>query len=314
VAVALALVLLLVTAAYLDGVLMGPFALRYWRYPLMAPAMVAYVLLTQPRLKRLRESAIRSFGPLVSLDDQSYHLALANSPMFNRRREWTALGVGAIVGLFVTRSAWQYFPFWTTWYVILASAAMWGLLGWTVYSSLAGTRLFHRAHANLRRASVFELALLEPIGRWSLGVALSYVGGGTLALIFLPRPAMIAETALMYGVLTLTPVLVFFLNMANARRVIVTYKELELKMVREHLAAVSQALSERSAQGSSEDTSALLGEFGSWVAVENRVNEVPEWPYTAGIRRGLAASLLLPIAVGVGQALLTDVLLRLLTG
>jgi hypothetical protein len=57
--------------------------------------------------------------------------------------------------------------------------------------------------------------------------------------------------------------------------------------------------------------SALLDRFSSWVAVEQRVRQVPEWPYTAGIRLGLVLSLLLPIAAEVSQALLTQVVLRL---
>jgi hypothetical protein len=47
------------------------------------------------------------------------------------------------------------------------------------------------------------------------------------------------------------------------------------------------------------------------VAVEQRVKQVPEWPYTAGIRRGLALSLLLPVVVGVMQGLLAEAILDL---
>lgn len=311
VAVSLALILLSVGAAYLDGVLIGPIDTGYWRYLLMAPAIVAYVLLTQPELKRLRESAIKAFRPLVPLDDEHFHRTLGRAPMFNRRREGMALGIGAVAGVLLTRAAWAHFPFWTTLYVILAGATEFGLLGWFIYSSLSGTRLFREALARPLDVSVFEMALLEPIGHWSLGIALSYVGGNTLSLIFLPRPALIVETAIIYGVLSLTPVLVFFLNMVSARRIVVRAKRQELKMVRASLVAASRALKEKAAQGDPEDMSALLDRFTAWVAVEKRVREVPEWPYTSGIRRSLALSLFLPIAVGVSQALLTDVVLRL---
>jgi hypothetical protein len=231
--------------------------------------------------------------------------------MFNRLREWLALGMGAVAGPLLTRAAWPHYPFWTTLYVILAAAIMFGLLSWTVYSSLSGTRLFSEANNPVEGINVFELAFLEPIGRWSLGVALSYVGGSTLSLIFLPRPAMIAGTAIAYTVLLLAPVLVFFLNMLGARRIVVAAKKRELRMVHDGLAAASEALKGEAAQGDPEEMSALLGQFSAWVAVEQRVKQVPEWPYTAGIRRGLALSLLVPIAVGVIQALLTEVVLRL---
>ena len=84
-------------------------------------------------------------------------------------------------------------------------------------------------------------------------------------------------------------------------------------MVRENLAAASQALREKAAAGSDRaEMSALLGQFTAWVAVENRITAIPEWPYTATIRRSLAVSLLLPIAVGIGQTLLTQVVVTLL--
>jgi hypothetical protein len=310
VAASLVLLLLLFTAAYLDGVLIGPINLDYWRYALMSPAMVAYVLLTHPKLKQLRESAIRAFRPLIPLDDEHFRRTLSKAPLFDRRREWLAVFIGAAAGVLVTRAAWPYYQFWTTLYLIMASAIMFGLLGWLAYTSLAGTRLFPASLVRSPDLNVFDMAMLEPIGRWSLGVALSFVGGITLSLIFLPRPARIAGTATMYAILILAPVLVFFLNMVSTRRVIVHAKKRELRMVRDHLAATSRALREKAADAGQEEMSSLLGIFSAWVAVEQRVKAVPEWPYTATIRRSLAVSLLLPIAVGVGQALLTDTILR----
>jgi hypothetical protein len=112
-------------------------------------------------------------------------------------------------------------------------------------------------------------------------------------------------------VLTLAPVAVFFLNMMSARRIVVNAKRQELEMVHNGLAAVSRALKEKAVQEDPAQICALLDRFSSWVEVENRVREVPEWPYTAGIRRGLALSLLLPIGVEVGQELLKVMALRL---
>jgi hypothetical protein len=310
VAVGVVLLLLAVIAAYLDGLLVRPIQIGY-RYLLLAPALVPYLLLTQPPLRRLREHAVSAFRPLVPVDSAHYHRTLGRAPMFNRRREWLALGVGAIAGPLLTRPAWPLFPFWTKAYVILAGAVLFGLLGWFIYSSLSGTRLFSEANTRAEGINVFELAFLEPIGRWSLGVALSYVGGSSLSLIFLPRPAMIAGTAIIYTVLLLAPVLVFFLNMLGARRIVVAAKRRELRMVRDGLAAASEALKGEAAQGDPEEMSSLLGQFSAWVAVEQRVKQVPEWPYTAGIRRGLALSLLLPVVVGVMQGLLAEAILGL---
>jgi hypothetical protein len=184
-------------------------------------------------------------------------------------------------------------------------------LGWFIYSTVSGTRLFREANTRPEGVNVFELAFLEPIGRWSLGVALSYIGGSTQSLIFLPRPARTVETVLMIGLFLLAPVLVFFLNMMSARRIVVRAKRQELMMVHDGLAAASEALKGEAAQGDPEEMSSLLGQFSAWVAVEQRVKQVPEWPYTAGIGRGLAVSLLLPVIVGVMQGLLAEAILGL---
>jgi hypothetical protein len=309
-AAGLVLLLLSVGAAYVDGILTGPISSGY-RYLLMAPVLVPFLLLTQPPLRRLREGAIDAFRSLVPLDDEQYYRTLGRAPMFNRLREWVALGIGAVAGPLLTRAAWPFFPLWTKAYVILAGAVLFGLLGWSIYSTLSGTRLFSEANTRPEGVNVFELAFLEPIGRWSLGVALSYVGGSTLSLLFLPQPAQTVETVLMFGLFLLAPVLVFFLNMMSARRIVVRAKRQELMMVHDGLAAVSRAMKGGAAQRDPEEMSALLGQFSAWVAVEQRVKQVPEWPYTAGIRRGLALSLLLPVVIGALQGLLAEALMGL---
>jgi hypothetical protein len=197
-------------------------------------------------------------------------------------------------------------------YALLVGGLMNGLLGWFIYSSLSGTRLFAQLHHHALDINIFDLGSLEPIGRWSLGIALSYIGGITLSLLFIPRFTPTIETIILYGTLTLTPVLVFFLNMLSTRRAIVAAKRHKLNMVRDNLAAASQALEERAAKGQVEDVEAQLDCIAAWVTYEKRVKEVPEWPYTADIKRNLVLSLLLPLAAYMIQGVLFELLLRLL--
>jgi len=112
VAVGLVLILFLVGAAYLDGVLVGPFNADFWRTGLLYPAIIAYTLLIQPILRRLRDGAIEAFRPLVPIDDEDFHRLLAEEFLFNRRREWVALGIGAAGGVLLTRPWAYYGPFW----------------------------------------------------------------------------------------------------------------------------------------------------------------------------------------------------------
>ncbi len=58
---------------------------------------------------------------------------------------------------------------------------------------------------------------------------------------------------------------------------------------------------------------ALLGSFTAWVAVEQRIEGVPEWPYTEYIMRRLVISMLSPLVVIVVQAVVFELVLRLLS-
>jgi hypothetical protein len=310
--VGLGLILVAVGAAYLDGLLAGPFDVDFWRSGMSAPVLVAYVLLIQPTVRRLRDGAIEAFRPLVPLDNGDFRGLLAEASIFNRRREWLAAGIGAVGGLVLSRP-WETLSFWLTLYGMLGGALLFGLLGFFIYSSLSGTRLFAELHRHAVDINAFDLGRLEPVGRWSLGIALAYIGGNTLSLIFLTEPALRIELIITYIPLILAPVLVFFLNMLSAHRVMAEAKQRQLKMARDRLGAASQALEERAAKGHAEGMEALLNSITSWVTYEKRVKEIPEWPYTESIMRRLVASTLLPLAVIVIQAVAFELVVRFLS-
>jgi len=198
VVVGIVLTLLAIGAAYLDGVLTDPSNIlqasqrvlgwnatgpELWRYLMLYPAISVYILLTQPTLKRLRDGAIKSFRPLVRVDDDGFHRLLARASLFKRRREWLALGVGAVGGVLLGRP-WEYLSLGLTLYAILSGALGLGLTGWLIYSSLSGTRLFTELQCQPLDINIFDLKPVEPIGRWSLGIALAFIAGATLSLLF----------------------------------------------------------------------------------------------------------------------------------
>ncbi|MFC2037151.1 hypothetical protein ACFLYD_04160 [Chloroflexota bacterium] len=320
-AVGLGLILFLAGAAALAGVLAAPFDASFWRAGLLYPVVVVYILLMVPVLQRLRNGAIEGFRPLAQMDDGDFGQVLAGAPIFSRRLEWLALGIGIAGGLLLWRPwdyagpsrMWLYLgarPEWLVLYTLIAGGLMTGLLGWSIYSSLSGMRLFTGLQHYPLDINVFDLRPLQPIGRWSLGIALFYIGGTLLSLLFAPQLTPHVEAFVLYGVLILTPVLVFFLNMLSTRQTIVAAKERHLDMVRDKLAAASLALEEGGAKGQAEHTAALLDSVAAWVTYEGRVERIPEWPYTADIRRNLVLSALLPLAVWMVREVLLDLLKR----
>jgi hypothetical protein len=315
----LGLVLLLVGTAYLGGVLPGPFDYELWSRGLTAPVLVAYILSTQLALRRLRESAIQAFRPLVLLDDDDFSHVLAEAHLFDRRREWLAVGLSLAGTLLLSRPWDPRGTFWAAgsgWLMlndVVSFGLLWGLLGWFAYSSLSSTRLFSRLRCHTADINVFELGFLEPIGRWSLGIALVFMGGNTLSLLFLPGRALHAQIVMFYIPLVLVPVLVFFLNMMSTHDMIVRAKRRAMKLVRDGLAAASQRMKVRVAQDELEDVVDPFATFTSWVAVENRLKQVPEWPYTQSILRRLVASMVVPIAVLVAGDVLFEILVQWLS-
>jgi len=316
VAVEVVLIMFLVGAAHLDGVLTGPFDADFWRIGLLGPVVIAYALLTDPLSKRLRDGAIEAFRPLVPLDDNGFHRLLTEASLFNRRREWLSIGVGAGGILLVSGVTWiqasaEGVGWLLTLYMLLEMELMCGLIGLVIYSSLSGTKLLTEMSRYPLNVSVFDLGSLEPIARWSLGTALNYVGGITLSLLFVPQAALLRiEAIVIYIPLTLTAVLTFFLNMRSIHGDMVDAKKQELMLVRENLLALSQTLKERTANGQMEDTPALLGTIKAWTAHEAWVRGLPEWPYTTTIKRNLVLSLFMPVAVGIIREALSGLLRR----
>ena len=103
VVVELVLITILVGTAYLDGVLAHPFNADFRRAGLIWPVIIAYALLTLPLSRGWRDGAIKAFRPLVPLDDDDFHLLLTEASIFNRRREWLALGISAGSTLLLSR-------------------------------------------------------------------------------------------------------------------------------------------------------------------------------------------------------------------
>lgn len=293
-----ALVALLLGVALLSGVLPGPFDAVFWYRGILPPVIVGYLLLSEARLKRLRDDAVGAFRPLVRISDESFDRIIRRASVFNRHREWLAIAIGATVG-WLLNLAWGYPSAWINLYIVISNGLMYGLTGWFIYSALSGTRLFSEFHDRPLDINLFDLKALEPIGRWSLGIAFTFIGGITISLLislleFSPSQLVSLEVAVIYGSLIPATLLAFFLNMVGTRNIILVAKSRELAMVNSYLSATSKDLNERRID-SQHDTAEIPPEgLLRWLAYEKRVQQVPEWPYTSRIRRSLLLSLLLP--------------------
>jgi len=293
------LLILLLGIAFMTGVLPGPYDPNYWVPGLMPPVILVYLLLTQSRSRRLRNEAITAIRPLVNLDEDHFRIAVSNASLFNRRREWIALCLGVVAG-WLFQVAWGFGTLWSSLYSFLFGGLMFGLMGWIIYSALSGTQLFNELFRHTRDVNIFNLEPLEPIARWSLGIALILIGGITLSLLLVVPGSsfnlfMNLQGIIIYGSLITSTILVFFLNMYSTHRALVRSKTQELNLVRLHLAEISNALKGQPEQSRPVTREELSSAITSWVTYEKRIKEVSEWPFTSQIRRNLLVSVFLSI-------------------
>ena len=316
-AVGAVLLALLGGAAYLNGVLVSAlngneplshlYDSSFWKMVWNTvwqeadqPILTVYILLLLPTLRRVHDSAIQSLRSLVVTDDDAFDRTVAEVSTRTMRREWVAAGIGAGAGLLLL-SPWSKPPphFWPIkLYLLLSTALIYGLAGWFIYVSLTDSRLFTKLLSHSPEIDVFDLAPLQPIARWSLGISLSIIGGVTLATALNPsvEEFLSVHTIISNSAMILVAIVVFFLGVMSTHRAIVAAKEQKLGLVRHTLSALFQKLLE---QGTA-------AQVQTWLAYEKRIQEAPEWPFTAAIIRNLLISTLLPGAAFICRMLLYE--------
>jgi len=210
-----------------------------------------------------------------------------------------AFCLGVVAG-WVFQVAWGFDTLWSELYSFVFGGLLFGLMAWIIYSLMSGTRLFNELFHHTQDLNIFNVEPLEPIARLSLGVALILMGGITLSLlVVVPASSfnlfMNLQGIIIYGSLIISAILVFFLNMYSTHRALVRLKNQELRLVRLHLANISNALKVQPEQSRLVPREELSSAITSWVTYEKRIKEISEWPYTSQIRRNLLISVFLSV-------------------
>lgn len=308
--VSLLLVLAPLGAVYLDGMLAAAFSQGFWRMLFATPVVVIYILIVSPILSRMDDAALRAFRPLVPLNDDQFHRLVNEASRVHPLGEVLACGGGVLFGV-VGGLFWSPddVGFWLRLYFLFSNSFLFGLLAWLIYYSFMGTRLFAALHRQPLQVDIFDTRPFEPIGRQSLFVALVFIGGVTLGMVFGldPRSLLSWQNFVIYIPLWLTPILIFFFNMRDSHRVLAAAKNRELAVVQECLRTAYRTLLERVAAG--ENTEAIAAQVNALAMYEQRLQAVSTWPYNTAMLRTLFVSVLLPGGAALAKAI-GEVVLR----
>lgn len=294
--VSLILLLLPFAAAMLDGIWRDFLVSGTWRAYLMAPVIMLYIWLISPAMSRVGNDVLYSIRPLVQLDDESFASMVEQASRVNPLHELIAFGIGAVFGVIsVLTSGFVENVFWLGGYALITNALMYGLLTWVIYASVANTRLNAALHHQPLKIDILDPAPFEAVGRQSLLLALVFIGGITLSLLFSLQVQTITSWEFWLGYLTLVLVvmLIFFLNMRPTHQLLAQEKKDELDSLQKRINNSCRALLEQLDQGQHSDS--LSGEINALVAYEDRLVKARTWPYNTATLRTLFFSVFIPL-------------------
>jgi hypothetical protein len=303
--VAVVLLLLLIAACALDGVLLQPDVAGLTGLDLLPLIMILYMLVGYHLLIPPLTSAVNVFQALTGMDGDLFRRLVAEKSALSRRREWSFIAIGAVGGLLMGLRFWDgpAYAVWTRSYWLLSAAVTLGLLGWGTYASLSYAGMMAELHRQPVQLDIFNPRPLEPIAHWSLGLAMLFIGGITLSVLLIPDRQMLlnGEWITLYSLMLLVPILVFFLTLMSTHNLMADAKNRELELVRRGLADVFQELRDQRTKHHPADKQSLSQDIANWLAYEKRVEQAPEWPYSANTLRNLLMSTLVPVAAWVAQ-------------
>ena len=286
-----------IVAATLDGVLLEMLDNGLWRV-LLAPVVVSlYIILIAPALVRMGEVVLAALRSLTTLSEIEFQNLVEVHAAIKPVYEFLVMGVGVAAGLWLGRQAnFDAQVAWLEAYWIGASGLMWGLLVWTIFVSLASTRVTTAAHRYLGPIDLFDLSPFEPISRQSLLLSLVFVGGITLSLFFSFNLPNLRSPMFwfVYLLLALVPVLVFFMNMRSTHQALAAEKNRQLLAVQRQLqplgSSLLQSLEQKPVDGE------VPSQLAALLSYEERLKETRTWPYNTPMLRSLFFSVLIPLA------------------
>ena len=250
----------------------------------------------------MESSVLTSFRKISLVDDDAFGHLVYEASATEPRKELLAISAGVVIGLIAGSGSTAPTFSWTTSEWLVSNLLMFGLLGWTVYVSFVSTRLTAILLRQPFHVDPLDTTPFEAIGRQSLMLALVFMGGISISLVFVAfdlSSFLRWELWLIYIALALVPAIIFFLNMIPTHRVLTAAKVRELQAVRSHIHRSYRDLLEH--PNHERDTGNLPAEISALASYEQHLQMARTWPYNTAILRNLFFSILIPVGTLLGR-------------
>jgi hypothetical protein len=308
--VSLAFFILPFAMAYLDGELNDVLGNGDWRVLLVYPSIIVYILIVSPAMARVGEEVIATFRPLVEMEDEAFEKLVSQASQTSPKYEWLAFAAGASLGILNAQgSVFEENVIWLKLYWYLSSLLMYGLLAWTIFVSIVSTRLNRVLHSQPLHFDILDPTTFEAVGRQSLLLALVFVGGLTLSLVFAFRLENLTQPVVLvfYLPFVMVIILIFFLGMRPSHQALAAEKKRLLEPVQRQIRSACRELIQRLER--EQDAASLSSEINALSVYEQHLLAARTWPYNTAMLRTLFFSVFIPLVTVLGR-LLVEVLYR----
>jgi len=262
---------------------------------LASPTVIAYIFVLGPLMEPLERAVVRSLRPILLVDEAEVDRIVQRAETIAPWQELAAIAIGLAFGAIIIGLPPESDRSWPVFAVTATGYAMLGLLAWTAFGSISATRVINAMLRLPMRVDPLDRKPFEPIGRWSLAIALAFVGGIFLGLVlgsYGTAALLNPRFWLLFLPLSLLPVVVFYLNMRPTHRVLSAARDRALGEVQRELRRAFPALLGHMQRG--ETSGSLPFEVNALVAYEKELDQASTWPYNPVILRTLVVSVLIP--------------------
>jgi hypothetical protein len=184
---------------------------------------------------------------------------------------------------------------------VLTYLVLYGCSTWLIYAAISSARLTAVLHRHILHEGPFDLTCFEPVGQQGLVLSLIFAGAITISLPFADIRSFLLywQNWVIYSILIFATVLLFFLVMWPAHRILLRVKKQKLASV-EHL--IGQTFSKlETLTADKADTHDTATELQAWLALEQRLKQTRTWPYDTEMLRTLFLSVLTPLFVAISR-------------
>ena len=264
-----------------------------------------YVLWTIPMLEQGSERIVQALRPVTQLNDNAFQEVVDRSSTVPPAKEILAFGAGMVVGLTINLlfEPLVVNPHLLDVYAYWSRVGIFGVIGWAFYTLPLSIRVTNSLLKQPISVDPFDLTPFEPIGRQSLRLALTVLGGAVLSLLSasIYNRSLWLEYLFVYGAGVIGIFILFFWSMRSVHQLLADTKRGHVDSVEHHIARAYNTLQRRIA--SEEDTLAVATEMNALVAAKNQLIETRTWPFNTSTLSTLSVAILTPLLVGLARFL-----------